>query len=44
MFGMNLPDDDLINVGIGGNISVSKSPTGYVKPDLTFKDNLELNI
>ena len=44
MFGTTLPEEDLINVGIGPNLSVSKSPTGYVKPDLTFKDELKINI
>ena len=44
MFGTLLPEEDLINVGIGPNLSVSKSPTGYVKPDMTFKDELKLNI
>ena len=44
MFGTTLPEEDLINVGIGPNLSVSKSPTGYVKPDLTFKDDLKINI
>ena len=44
MFGTNLPEKDLINVGIGPSLSVSKSPTGYVKPTLTFKDDLKLNI
>ena len=44
MFGTLLSDEDLINVGIGPSLSVSKSPTGYIKPDVTFKDNLNLNI
>jgi len=44
MFGTTLPEEDLINVGIGPNLSVSKSPTGYVKPDLTFEDDLKINI
>ena len=44
MFGTSLPEDEVINVGIGPNLSVSKSPTGYVKPDTTFSDNLKLNI
>ena len=44
MFGTSLPEKDLINVGIGPNLSVSKSPTGYVKPDTTFSDTLKLNI
>ena len=44
MFGTSLPEEEVINVGIGPNLSVSKSPTGYVKPDTTFSDNLKLII
>jgi len=44
MFGTSLPEEEVINVGIGPNLSVSKSPTGYVKPDTTFSDTLKLNI
>ena len=44
MFGTLLSEDDLINVGIGPSLSVAKSPTGYIKPNVTFKDYLELNI
>ena len=44
MFGTALPEDDVINVGIGKSLNVSKSPFGYVKPDTTFKDELKLNI
>ncbi len=44
MFGTLLSDEDLINVGIGPSLSVAKSPTGYIKPNVTFKDYLELNI
>ena len=44
MFGTSLPEKDVINVGIGPNLSVSKSPTGYVRPDTTFSDTLKLNI
>ena len=40
MFGTLLPEEDLINVGIGPSLSVSKSPAGYLKPDVTFKDSL----
>ena len=40
MFGTSLPEKDVINVGIGPNLSVSKSPTGYVRPDTTFSDTL----
>ena len=44
MFGTQLPAEDLINVGIGKSLNVSKSPPGYVKPDTTFKDKLILDI
>jgi alkyl sulfatase BDS1-like metallo-beta-lactamase superfamily hydrolase len=44
MFGTLLSEEDLINVGIGPSLNVSKSPTGYIKPDITFKDNLEITI
>ena len=44
MFGTQLPEEDLINVGIGKSLNVSKSPPGYVKPDTTFKDKLILDI
>ena len=44
MFGTVLPEEDLINVGIGSSLSVSKSPTGYIKPDVTFKDKFKTSI
>ena len=44
MFGTFLPEKDLINVGIGPSLNVSKSPNGYLKPDLTFTDNLKITI
>jgi alkyl sulfatase BDS1-like metallo-beta-lactamase superfamily hydrolase len=44
MFGTALPEDDVINVGIGKSLNVSKSPFGYVKPDTTFKDELKIEI
>jgi alkyl sulfatase BDS1-like metallo-beta-lactamase superfamily hydrolase len=44
MFGTLLSDEDLINVGIGPSLNVAKSPTGYIKPNVTFKDYLELDI
>ena len=44
MFGTTLSEKDLINVGIGPRLNVSKSPTGYIKPDLTFDDYLKINI
>ena len=44
MFGTFLPEKDLINVGIGPSLNVSKSPNGYLKPDLTFADDLKITI
>ena len=34
----------VINVGIGKSLNVSKSPFGYVKPDTTFEDELNIDI
>lgn len=44
MFGTQLPDNELINVGIGKSLSVAKSPLGYVKPDTTFDKELKMKI
>jgi len=44
MFGTLLSKEDFINVGIGASLNVSKSPTGYIKPDITFQDTLKTNI
>jgi alkyl sulfatase BDS1-like metallo-beta-lactamase superfamily hydrolase len=44
MFGTALPEDEVINVGIGKSLNVSKSPFGYIKPDTTFKEELKINI
>jgi len=44
MFGTALPEDDVINVGIGKSLNISKSPFGYVSPDTTFEDELKINI
>ena len=44
MFGTQLPPDELINVGIGASLNVSKSPLGYVKADTVFEKELKLNI
>ena len=44
MFGTELPDEDIINVGIGPYLGVSQSPVGYIKPNITFKEELKLNI
>jgi len=44
MFGTALPEDEVINVGIGKSLNISKSPFGYIKPDTTFKDELKIQI
>ena len=44
MFGTALPEEDVINVGIGPYLSVGKSAPGYLKPNVTFQDRLNLNI
>ena len=44
MFGTQLPENELINVGIGKSLSVAKSPLGYVKPDTTFDKELKIQI
>ena len=43
-FGTALPEDEVINVGIGKSLNISKSPFGYIKPDTTFKDELKIKI
>ena len=44
MFGTIIDEDDFINVGIGASLNVGKSVAGYVKPNQTFKDKLNLSI
>jgi alkyl sulfatase BDS1-like metallo-beta-lactamase superfamily hydrolase len=44
MFGTELPSDAVINVGIGPYLGVSQSPIGYIKPTVTFSDELKINI
>ena len=44
MFGTFLPEEELINVGIGPFLGVSQSVPGYIKPDITFADELKLSI
>ena len=44
MFGTFLPEEQLINVGIGPYLGVSQSVPGYIKPDITFSDELKINI
>jgi alkyl sulfatase BDS1-like metallo-beta-lactamase superfamily hydrolase len=44
MFGTALPEDEVINVGIGKSLNISKSPFGYIKPDTIFKDELKIKI
>ena len=40
MFGTELPSGDVI-VGIGPYLGVSQSPIGYIKPNITFTDELK---
>ena len=44
MFGTELPKNEVINVGIGPYLGVSQSPIGYIKPNITFTDELKINI
>ena len=44
MFGTELPTSQIINVGIGPYLGVSQSPIGYIKPNITFSDELKINI
>jgi len=44
MFGTDLPSEQVINVGIGPYLGVAQSPIGYIKPTLTFADELKINI
>jgi alkyl sulfatase BDS1-like metallo-beta-lactamase superfamily hydrolase len=44
MFGTALPEEDLVNVGIGPYLSVGRSAPGYVKPNVTFDNELQINI
>ena len=44
MFGTVLPEEEVVNVGIGPYLSVGKSAPGYVKPNVTFDNELKLNI
>lgn len=44
MFGTFLPEEELINVGIGPFLGVSQSTPGYVKPDIVFSDELKITI
>ncbi|MDC0014558.1 MBL fold metallo-hydrolase [Gammaproteobacteria bacterium] len=44
MFGTELPESEVVNVGIGPFLSVGKSAPGYVKPTLTFEDELKINL
>ncbi len=44
MFGTALPEEDVVNVGIGPYLSVGRSAPGYIKPNVTFDNELKLNI
>ena len=44
MFGTMLPEKEVVNVGIGPYLSVGRSAPGYIKPNVTFDNELKLNI
>ena len=44
MFGTNLDDNELINVGLGPYLSAGRSSPGYIAPTLTFEKELKLEI
>ena len=44
MFGTMLPEEEVVNVGIGPYLSVGRSAPGYIKPNVTFDKELKLNI
>ncbi|MDA9947291.1 MBL fold metallo-hydrolase [bacterium] len=44
MFGTMLPEEEVVNVGIGPYLSVGRSAPGYIKPNITFDNELKLNI
>ena len=44
MFGTMLPEEEVVNVGIGPYLSVGRSAPGYIKPNVTFDNELKLNI
>lgn len=44
MFGTALPVEEVVNVGIGPYLSVGKSAPGYVKPTITFENELSMII
>ena len=44
MFGTTLPEEEVVNVGIGPYLSVGRSAPGYIKPNVTFDNELKLNI
>lgn len=39
-----LPEEEVVNVGIGPYLSVGRSAPGYIKPNVTFDNELKLNI
>ncbi|MDB9813701.1 MBL fold metallo-hydrolase [Gammaproteobacteria bacterium] len=44
MFGTQLLESEVVNVGIGPFLSTGKSAPGYMKPTLTFEDELKINL
>lgn len=44
MFGTNLDENELINVGLGPYLSAGRSSPGYIAPTLTFEKELKIEI
>ena len=44
MFGTNLDEYELINVGLGPYLSAGRSSPGYIAPSMTFEEELKLEI
>ena len=44
MFGTNLDDDELINVGLGPYLSAGRTSPGYIAPTMTFEKELKLEL
>ena len=44
MFGTNLDESELINVGLGPYLSAGRSSPGYIAPTMTFEKELKIEI
>jgi len=44
MFGTNLDENELINVGLGPYLSAGRSSPGYIAPTMTFEKELKIEI